>query len=65
MPEAGWARLTVTDISGKVLLVQENDYDAGEQQWQLNRTDLKGSGVLFYTVETANDRATQRMIVVD
>jgi hypothetical protein len=65
MPEAGWARLTVTDISGKVLLVQENDYDAGEQQWQLNRSDLKGSGVLFYTVETANDRATQRMIVVD
>jgi hypothetical protein len=65
MPEAGWARLTVTDLTGKVLLAQENDYDAGEQQWQLNRSGLAGSGVLFYTVETANARATQRMIVVD
>ena len=65
MPEAGWARLTVTDVSGKALLVQENDYGAGAQQWQINRSELAGSGVLFYTVETAEGRATQRMIVVD
>ncbi|NRA47813.1 MAG: T9SS type A sorting domain-containing protein, partial [Phaeodactylibacter sp.] len=65
MPDAGWARLTVTDLNGRVLLTQENDYDAGEQQWQIERSQLSASGVLFYTVETAETQATQRMIVVD
>lgn len=65
MAEEGWARLTLTDVNGKVLLVREGDFAAGDNQWQLSREQLPANGLFFYTVETDNDSATQRMIAVE
>jgi len=65
MPQEGWARLTVSDVNGRVLFTQESDFPAGLNQWQLNKAQLPLSGILYYTVETADDKATQRMILVE
>jgi hypothetical protein len=65
MPETSWARLTVSDINGRILFTQESDFSAGRNQWQLTREQIPASGILYYTVETANDKATQRMIVIE
>lgn len=65
MPEEGWVRLTVSDANGRVLLTQEGDFPAGNNQWQLTKAQLPASGLLYYTVETADDKATQRMILVE
>lgn len=65
MPEEGWARLSVSDANGRVLLSKEGDFAAGKNQWELTRNQLPNSGILYYTVETADDKASQRMILVD
>lgn len=65
MPEDGWARLSVFDVTGKLLLVKEGDFSAGYNEWQLKRNELKGSGLLSYRLETEAATATRRMIIAD
>ncbi len=65
LPEAARATLTITDLSGKVLLSRSGTFEAGEHQWQLNRSDLPATGILFYTVEAGQEKATQRMVLID
>ena len=64
LPENGWAQLTVFDAQGKALLVRNGTFDAGYNEWQLNRSDLSATGLLYYRVETENATATKRMLVV-
>ncbi len=63
LPEAGTATLTVTDISGKVLNVVEGDYAKGFNQVRIN--DLGATGVLYYQLDTQNDSAVRKMVVIE
>lgn len=63
LPAAGWAKLTVYDALGRVLYNQEVDHEAGRHEWTLQRTDLNATGLLFYTLETADGTATRTMVV--
>ncbi len=65
MPADGWARLSVFDATGKLLLVKEGDFSAGYNEWSLKRSELAASGVLAYRLETENATATRRMILAD
>ena len=65
MPEAGFAKLTVTDMAGKVLTTIEREFAAGYNQVSLNSKDLRASGVMYYTLETAGNTATRKLIVID
>jgi hypothetical protein len=62
LPEATTATLTITDVSGKVLRVVQNDYAKGYNE--INVDNLAATGVLYYKLETANDTATRKMIIV-
>ena len=65
LPAEGWAKLTVFDATGKALLVKQGNFAAGYNEWQLNRNEVRSSGLLYYRVETENATATQRMIIAD
>jgi len=65
MPEAGAATLSIYDVSGKVLKLIQGDYAKGYNQVGVTRSELAGSGVLYYQLDTENDSATMKMIIVD
>ena len=65
IPEAGNARLTITDLSGKVLKTISADYSKGFHQVLLDRSELGSAGILYYTLETATQTATRKMILID
>jgi hypothetical protein len=62
LPAAAAAILTVYDAAGRVVFTQQGDYAKGYNAMVLDRSLLKTSGVLYYTLETATDSATKKMI---
>lgn len=66
LPEDAEATLTIADINGRVLTVIRADYPAGYNSILVDKTMLKTevSGVLTYTIETANYKASRQMVVV-
>ena len=65
LPQASAATLTIYDVSGKVLRLIDGDYAKGYNEVSINRSELSGSGVLYYTLETDSDSATKRMILIE
>ncbi|MFK7810134.1 MAG: cohesin domain-containing protein, partial [Saprospiraceae bacterium] len=65
LPQAGNASLKVYDVAGRVLRTVEVEGNKGYNEVTLNRSDLSGTGVMYYTLETATDSATKKMIIVD
>ena len=65
LPQAGDASLKITDVSGKVLKNIEREFSAGYNEVQLNSSELPASGVVYYTLKTAGETATKKMIVVE
>ena len=63
LPEATTAKLTITDMSGKVLRVIEAEYEAGYNQVRVS--DLPATGVLYYQLDTDNDSATRKMVILN
>ncbi len=64
LPEAGFASLTVFDVSGKLLHRVEGDFAKGYNQVNLNRSDLAATGVVYYQLDTENESATKKMIII-
>ncbi|MEI6409231.1 MAG: HYR domain-containing protein [Bacteroidota bacterium] len=54
--------LTVYDETGRLLHTQKGDFAKGYNSFMLEKALLKGTGVLYYKVETATDSATKQMI---
>ena len=65
LPEATSATLTISDVQGKVVKVISKDFAKGYNQVDLKRTDLGATGVLYYRLDTDNESATRKMILVD
>lgn len=65
LPQAGQARLTITDLTGRTLFTQAGDFGKGYNEFSINRSDLGASGVLLYKVETDQAAVTKRMLVVE
>ncbi len=64
LPEAGAATLTVTDLSGKVILVEKGNFAKGYNQIDLKKKDLSANGVMYYQLESATETATRKMILI-
>ena len=62
LPAAAAATLTVYDERGRVLYTQKGDYGKGYNAMVLDRTLLKTSGVMYYTLETETASATRKMV---
>ena len=65
MPEAGWAKVTVTDFSGKILKIITDNYPIGYNEVKLKRTDLGGAQMMFFRVENACGVETRKMVMID
>ncbi|HEX5625049.1 MAG TPA: cohesin domain-containing protein, partial [Saprospiraceae bacterium] len=65
LPEAGETRLTVYDVTGKVLRVYEGQGVKGINTLKIQREDINVSGILYYQLDAANHTATKRMLVIE
>src|SRR6056297_2100188 len=65
LPEAGTATLTVFDQSGKVITEIAGEYAVGSNQVELQRSDINGSGMLYYRLESGDYTAAKKMVIID
>ena len=65
LPEAGNAVLVIQDISGKTLYSDKGQFSAGYNEFIIDRRNLRGEGVLYYSLKTASGTATKKMILID
>jgi hypothetical protein len=66
LPEATEATLKIFDVSGKVLKVFKGDYAQGTNYLTIDRSELgAAAGVLYYQLETADNSATKKMIIIE
>jgi Secretion system C-terminal sorting domain/Dockerin type I domain len=65
LPEAANATLTVYDATGKILSVKEGNYTSGYNAINISKTDVNANGVLFYRLDSGNNTATKKMIIIE
>jgi hypothetical protein len=65
LPEAGNANLKVYDVTGKVILVKNQDFIKGINTVILAKEELGVSGVLYYQLTYGSNSATRKMILLD
>jgi hypothetical protein len=65
LPEAGQATLTIFDGAGKVIKEINGDYSEGENRVEVRRSDLAGSGLLYYRLESGEYSAVKKMILME
>ncbi|MEL6867797.1 MAG: T9SS type A sorting domain-containing protein, partial [Bacteroidota bacterium] len=63
--QASSATLTVYDVAGRVLKQYEGDYAKGYNEISINRSELSGVGIMYYTLESADYSATKKMIILE
>lgn len=65
LPESGRATITVYDVTGRMLRMIENDFTKGYNEVRINRTDIGGTGILYYELRTPYATATKKMFLID
>ncbi|MEM6320708.1 MAG: T9SS type A sorting domain-containing protein [Bacteroidota bacterium] len=65
LPKASTAKLTIFDISGRIVTAMERSYEKGYNEVQIEKAVLNGSGIYFYQIETATHIAKKKMILID
>ncbi len=65
LPKAGNASIEITDINGKILAEHEAYYEAGYQEFVLDKSELNAGGVLFYHLRSGKFEATKKMVVIE
>ncbi len=72
LPGAGNATITISDVTGKVVSVLSNTYSSGTHELTINKSELGGSGVLYYQLEYVSDTdggsqfsKVKRMILIE
>lgn len=63
LPIAEAGILTVTDVNGKVVTIVKGDFEAGRNTVTIS--DIIANGVYFYSIETATQSATRKMVKTD
>jgi len=65
LPDAGIAKLSIMDVSGRILKQVEGSFVKGYNQITLNRSELGSAGVLYYQLDTDQNSASKKMIIID
>jgi hypothetical protein len=66
MPSKGQATLTVTDLSGKLILNRKIQAEAGENTLKLSRSDIMGaSGLLIYKIDFEQNTVQKKMMIME
>lgn len=65
IPEAGEVKLSVYDVTGKVLLEKINTFAMGYNSVSVSRDDLNlANGVLYYKIEYGPYVAVRKMVLL-
>ncbi|GJM30774.1 MAG: hypothetical protein DHS20C17_34090 [Cyclobacteriaceae bacterium] len=64
LPESTEATLTIYDLTGRMVKVIQNDFSAGYNEIEVAIEGLS-SGLLYYTLETAEHAATRKMMHIE
>jgi hypothetical protein len=64
LPEASEATLTISNAEGRIVKLMKGEFAKGFNTVTLQRADLE-AGILFYQLDTPNNSATKKMIVVE
>lgn len=59
------AKVVVRDVTGKTLKVYTGIYEKGLNQIRMERGELAATGILYYTLETADFNATKKMVILE
>jgi hypothetical protein len=62
LPEATSATLRIFDETGRMVFTQSGAFAKGYNTISVDRALISTTGVLYYTLETATDSATKKMI---
>jgi hypothetical protein len=65
LPKKADVKLTISDLSGRILKVVEQAGESGYNEVTLDRNELNATGVLYYQLETPTHNATKKMIILD
>ncbi|MEP6648176.1 MAG: T9SS type A sorting domain-containing protein, partial [Saprospiraceae bacterium] len=65
LPEEGHVKLSLFDVTGKLIKVVEAEFASGRQSILLNKKDISTHGVLYYRLDSGNYSATKKMIRLD
>jgi hypothetical protein len=65
LPESGNVTLTVFDVTGKVLLVKEQESVKGYNTITVSTKELPAVGVMYYRLDANEYTATKKMIIIE
>ncbi len=65
LPQATEGSLTIRDAKGSIVYRLKADYNKGWNQVTIKQSDLKASGVLYYTLETPDFTGTKKMVLMN
>ena len=65
LPESDQVEFQVYNQSGKPVMTKVFEGSEGENMIQLRRADLKGTGVMFYTLKTKFGSQTKKLTLLD
>ncbi len=64
LPTDSDARITVTDVTGKLLYAKTSNYQKGFNAIQINIDQIHSSGLLYLKLETKTHTATNKMLMI-
>ena len=65
LPTATTVQLSIFDVSGQLVKSIKGEFSKGYNEVQIEKSDLSGNGIYFYNLETNNNVAKRRMILID
>ncbi|MFK8005314.1 MAG: T9SS type A sorting domain-containing protein [Saprospiraceae bacterium] len=65
LPKSSSISLKIFDVTGRVLKLIKGDFTKGYHEVNIRNSELNGTGILYYQMETNNNTATKKMILVD
>jgi hypothetical protein len=65
LPKDMSAEWKIYDVTGKTLKIFSGDCVIGYNSVQVDRSEVQGSGILYYTLENEGFTATKKMVLVE
>lgn len=65
LPQTSDVTITIYDMTGKTLKVVSQNFGKGFNTVEINKQELGAAGVLYYTMESGDFKATRKMVVIE
>ena len=64
VPTAGAVEISIVDVSGKRVFNHTAKYSRGLHEMVIDKKDLTGTGIYYYTITSDTGKETKRMVVL-